>query len=272
MSKKILICVGHGKSKNGGYDSGAINSRLNLQEHKICIGICKEVHTYLKDYECLCDVINLNSKMSLVDRINYANKGKYDVIVEVHLNAHTTQNANGTETYYYANDSVGKKLADNITNEIVSTLKTKKRCGNKGTTYFGIVRETKGTAVLVETCFISNDNEVKKVMTPAGQKQAGQAIAKGVVNAYNLKKKIVSNPVPTKASNNKKLYRVQCGAFTNKASANNLLFELEKAGFKGFVKEIGNLHKVQVGAFSNKQNAENYMKQIKAKGFQAFIV
>lgn len=69
-----------------------------------------------------------------------------------------------------------------------------------------------------------------------------------------------------------KYYRVQCGAFSKKANAENLSTQLKAAGFSVVIKQIDNLYKCQVGAFSNKVNAEAYLTTVKSKGFDGFLV
>lgn len=70
----------------------------------------------------------------------------------------------------------------------------------------------------------------------------------------------------------KKLYRVQIGAFKSKASAEDYLKKAVEDGFDGFIVYNGDLYRVQIGAFSAKNNAENYLKQAKSKGFEGFVV
>ena len=67
------------------------------------------------------------------------------------------------------------------------------------------------------------------------------------------------------------LYRVQTGAFGNKANADALASKLKAKGFDTYIVTSGGLYKVQVGAYSNKANAEAMLTKIKAAGFDAFI-
>ena len=71
-----------------------------------------------------------------------------------------------------------------------------------------------------------------------------------------------------------KLYRVQIGAFSVRANAENYLKQADKKGFSGFIVEAekNKLYRVQIGAFASRQNAENYLAQAKQKGFDGFIV
>lgn len=68
------------------------------------------------------------------------------------------------------------------------------------------------------------------------------------------------------------LYRVQVGAFKNKANAENYMQGIRAKGFPAFVTQVGDLWKVQVGAFKNKNNALNYIAELKAAGYDCFIV
>ncbi|MFZ2538127.1 MAG: N-acetylmuramoyl-L-alanine amidase [Oscillospiraceae bacterium] len=203
MSKTIWIAIyaAHGEGANGGYDPGAINSRLGLQEHKISVKLCEFARDELAGYECEVFVFNLDASMSLQEIIAHANKNGFDIIIAPHLNAHTSI-AYGTEAYYYPNDKRGKSIADSICKELSVTLGIPQRSngiddgGDKASTYFGFVRQTKATAILLETCFISTDSEAKKIDEAHEQKATGQAIARGIAKALGLSKKAVAVSVP----------------------------------------------------------------------------
>lgn len=68
------------------------------------------------------------------------------------------------------------------------------------------------------------------------------------------------------------LYRVQVGAYANRANADAMLAKIKAAGFDAFVTQVDGLYKVQVGAYKNKTNAENAKAQVTKAGFAAFIV
>lgn len=78
--------------------------------------------------------------------------------------------------------------------------------------------------------------------------------------------------VPETPTESGGLYRVQVGAFSNKANASNYLAKIEASGFDGFLVESNGLYKVQVGAFKSKGNAEAYMNKVKTNGYEAIIV
>lgn len=67
------------------------------------------------------------------------------------------------------------------------------------------------------------------------------------------------------------LYRVQTGAFSNKANADAMLKKVQAAGFDTYMVKVDNLYKIQVGAYSKKANADAMAAKLKAAGFDTFI-
>lgn len=87
-----------------------------------------------------------------------------------------------------------------------------------------------------------------------------------------IKAKLNSNSAePSGTPAAKTLYRVQTGAFKNKANADTLAAALKSKGFDTFVVNIGGLYKVQVGAFSVKANAEAMSAKLAAAGYKNFV-
>lgn len=73
-------------------------------------------------------------------------------------------------------------------------------------------------------------------------------------------------------SSKKPLYRVQVGAFTYPANAQELLEKVQKAGFKdSIIVKSGSLYKVQVGAYSVKSNALAMQDKLEAAKFDSFL-
>lgn len=78
-------------------------------------------------------------------------------------------------------------------------------------------------------------------------------------------------PAEPEKPNNKILYRVQTGAFKNKANADALESKLKKLGFDTYMVQSNGLYKVQVGAYSVKSNATTMENKLKAAGFDTYI-
>lgn len=76
----------------------------------------------------------------------------------------------------------------------------------------------------------------------------------------------------TKPQPEKVLYRVQTGAFRNKAGAEALLQQVKAKGFDTYIVKVNGLYKVQVGAFAQKSNAIAMAAKLKAAGFSTYVV
>lgn len=194
---KICFIVGHGKSKTGGYDSGAVSG--NYHEFEIAKDIAKYACDYYNNnYNEQCDLMNYDGDLYLTDRIKKVNDDNYDFIAEFHLNA---GKGTGTECYYYHGSPTGKKYADQISKQISADLGIKQRSngtddgGDKvklnknGKDYFAIIRDTEPCAVLIETVFIDTAADLNLVKTEAGKKKCGEAVAKAVAKVRGVKKK-----------------------------------------------------------------------------------
>lgn len=67
------------------------------------------------------------------------------------------------------------------------------------------------------------------------------------------------------------IYRVQCGAFSNKKNASALVSSLKNAGYSSALIKVASMYKVQCGAFAVKSNAEALAKKLKSAGFDCVI-
>lgn len=180
---KICIAVGHGTSKSGGYDSGAVSTDGKTHEFRIAREIALEAYNALRQRGVECSLINYNGNLSLTDRIEKINEEFYSLVVEIHLNAGA---GTGTEVYYGKDSAQGKKLAQAVSKSISERMEVRNRGAKtklnaEGRDYFGFIRQTRPTALLVETVFIDNDDDLARVSTKQGQRACGEAIASGLV-------------------------------------------------------------------------------------------
>lgn len=67
------------------------------------------------------------------------------------------------------------------------------------------------------------------------------------------------------------LYRVQTGAYKQKANADAQLAKVKAAGFDTYMVQAGGYYKIQVGAYSKKANANAMAAKLKAAGFDTYI-
>ena len=67
------------------------------------------------------------------------------------------------------------------------------------------------------------------------------------------------------------LYRVQTGAYKQKANADAQLAKVKAAGFDTYMVQAGGYYKIQVGAYNKKANADAMAAKLKAAGFDTYI-
>lgn len=67
------------------------------------------------------------------------------------------------------------------------------------------------------------------------------------------------------------LYRVQTGAYKQKANGDAQLAKVKAAGFDTYMVQAGGYYKIQVGAYSKKANADAMAAKLKAAGFDTYI-
>lgn len=173
MAKRICIDAGH-----GGSDPGAING--TYKEKKAALGIALELGLalYRGVYEVYFTRTN-DTFVSLADRCTISNLSDADLFVSVHLNSSTSATASGIETYVYRSASTtARKVADKVQKQLTEATGAKNR-GVKESGFY-VLKNTKSPAILIETGFISNLTECKKLFTTDYQRTIAKAIYNGI--------------------------------------------------------------------------------------------
>lgn len=182
---KIFINPGH----MPGVDSGAVNETYGVTEADIVKEIGAGVQQYLNrvGYDCML----VQSDNLCGESPNYtnicasANGWKADIFISIHCNAAVAEEAQGTETLVYSEDSTEAcTLAECIQNQIVRSLGTVDR-SVKERPGLAVLRETDMPAVLVETAFITNEDDVQLLMNQ--KDKFARAIARGVTDYVSKK-------------------------------------------------------------------------------------
>ena len=209
-AKTIVIDPGH-----GGKDPGAHGSN-NLQEKGIVLSISQKLREILtaKGYTVLM-TRDTNRFIPLKERTAFATQHKADLFLSIHANGSENPRANGIETYYLdvtstdkASEKIAarenansgysiqeletlltgliresksedsKRLARHVQQALVQTTGAVDR-GVKHARFVVLIG-TKVPAILIETGFVSNPVEGRKLTTTAYQYKIATAIAQGV--------------------------------------------------------------------------------------------
>ena len=227
----IYLDAGH-----GGKDSGAIGN--GIKEKDIVLDIVKRIETGLKAF----DVNVMLSRatdifLTLDERTSKANAAKADVFCSVHINSAVNTTARGFESYIYPNGGAATSAFQNVMHqEIVRQIQSAAGFDDRGKKQanFAVLRQSAMKAVLTENMFISNAADATLLKSDDFRQRIAQGHINGLEKFLGLRR-IERPPEPTPAPTGK-LWRVQVGAFEDKANAEALAKDLAKSGYRAFIK------------------------------------
>jgi len=166
---RIAIDAGH-----GGRDRGAPGRNPDFHEVDINRRVAQDLARELKDRGATVIIIGGNSS-SPNRRRERAENWNADILVSIHTNSAPNKNAAGTETYFF--NGFNRGLATGVSRNVSRALATNNR-GAKNN-HFNITLSTQMRSILVETGFMSNQNEYAKLIKRSNQR----AIAKSIADA-----------------------------------------------------------------------------------------
>ena len=224
--KVIVLDPGH-----GGSDNGTENKPLGLKEKVFTLDVGLRLKKLLeaRGYKVVLTrtddrQLGPDKQTDFLTRWDIANRAKADLFVSIHFNSlYPDTKTSGTEVYTFTRagqrsdhswgfagkddsekpsevnrfDPWSSLLAQAMHREVIGTLKTLDR-GQK-TMHSAVLRGLKCPAVLVESAFLSNDAEAKRVATPAYLQQIAEGLARGIDAYANTLEKIQPRSTPAPA-------------------------------------------------------------------------
>ena len=194
---KIALDAGHGL-----YTAGK-QTPDGIKEWTLNDKVRDRVVTILKDYDVtIINVDNDEGKTdeSLTDRVNrYINAG-VSAFVSIHHNAYTGDwnGATGVEVWVDRNATdADMKLANAIYSRLVKNTGLRGR-GIKREDWT-VIAQNRVPAVLCEGGFMDGSHDYKLITSAAGQQAYAEAVADGLIEFLNLKKKSVAKSEATKS-------------------------------------------------------------------------
>lgn len=185
----ILLDPGH-----GGNDPGALGFSGGVYESNVNYALAYYTKLALESKGATVymtrggdTAVELETRKAMVRSL------KPDFFVSIHCNGNTDKNKIGTSVYYYKPFSY--TLANNIYNQLLAVFKNNLYYGQSnlyddisdGANYypFSVARLEDCPSVLVETGYVTNDNECLKLIDTANQQKLAAAIAQGIENSLN---------------------------------------------------------------------------------------
>ncbi|WP_448382050.1 N-acetylmuramoyl-L-alanine amidase [Desulfosoma sp.] len=212
--RRIVIDPGH-----GGKDKGAIGPS-GLYEKDVTLALAKQLKKVLEKeggYEVIL-TRDTDRYVSLEERTAIANTKKADLFLSIHTNAHTDRSLGGIQTYFlnFSTDKESARVAalenavsakqisdlEAILNELLRNTKIKESSRLAREVHQGLINRLESSrklrdlgvkqapfyvllgaqmpSILIEVCFISNEEEERLLKDAAFQKELVQAIALGI--------------------------------------------------------------------------------------------
>lgn len=201
-------------------------------EKDIALEIAKKIHAKINKTSHIKAYLTrtVDSTLTLQQRADYADKIGADIFISIHLNSSHSRSSNGVETYYLDNHDnaavkkiekvensdakgeeviinqiladlviqrtapISKKLAfyvhANLQKRVVPTYKIVDR-GTKPALFY-VLALSKRPSILLEAGFLSNQEEVDKLLSDKFQEDYAQAVYRGVVRFFGKPKKKIS--------------------------------------------------------------------------------
>lgn len=226
---KISVHAGHGPAYMTG--CGAVGILNESVENRIVTE--KLVKLLNLHNEIYCEDVTFDTAASpnyilqyLAAKINAVAAG---INLSIHLNAGGGQ---GCECWCYAPNSDSVPLAEFITKQISQDLNIPNR-GVKYNTKLAILRNTSFPTIIVECCFVDNMYDAQKW----NANSCAQSIHVAIIDYLTLNGALSKDIPNTPVQNRDFLYKVQIGAFKNKANAEALKIELERNGYAPYIKK-----------------------------------
>lgn len=178
-----------------------------IQEEEFTYPTMLELEKQLIYNKIEVDVTNrdVKNKMTVDQRIAFANKKKYDLFLSIHANASAAYEWNlikGYETWCATKGFNGERLAKIIQAELAKVLATP----NRGVKYcdinanpIGVVKRTNAPAALVEALFMTNMEEADRMLDPYWHKVYATALCKAICSFLGVtyKTPVVVKPIPS---------------------------------------------------------------------------
>lgn len=214
----MVICLDYGH-RNTKFDHGASNGQH--KESYIAYQIGEKLRKQLEKnvYKVILTRKDESQIISLNDRCRVANSNGVDLFISIHINAAENVSASGIEVLHYAgkeNEVFSKKICDAMC-EATGARNRGARVRND----LAVLNGTKCKAVLIECGFISNEDELNKLINESYQVKIVKGILKGLGVEY--KEEVTEKEV---------FYRVVCGSFKDRNEAEKRLRDITEKGFK----------------------------------------
>jgi N-acetylmuramoyl-L-alanine amidase len=178
--KLIVVDAGHGGSDSGARGGGAREKDVNLAVASLLADSLREAGANVLMTRADDFFIPVDGRPAI------ANRASADFFISVHSDSGDSNHSiNGSTVYFHSDDPYCKTLAQCIAERLEGVGGIRSR--GVRTDYvrfpgwgYGVLRNSRMVAVLVECGFMSNASDVRRLTDPAQQKRIAEAIRAGL--------------------------------------------------------------------------------------------
>lgn len=183
---RVVLDAGH-----GGDDPGKIGIN-DIYEKDINLAIAKKVKKRLekenievvmtreKDEMLVSTGGEVTKVGDMKARVAIVNKQMPAITVSIHQNSYPEEEISGAQVFYYTHSSEGEHAAVVMQDALLAADPENHRKAKANDTYY-LLKRTKGTTIIVECGFLSNQKEAELLGKEEYQDKIAQAITDGIL-------------------------------------------------------------------------------------------
>lgn len=192
--KTIVIDAGH-----GGEDSGAVADN-GILEKDINLDIAKKLRDMLRAtgykvvmtrdddnaiYDKNCKTLRKKKVSDMKKRVEIVNSDKNNILVSIHQNKFEQKQYCGSQIFYSKNNESSLTLAQSVQKSIKNLIQPDNdrelKCANKN---IYLLNQANVPAIIVECGFVSNDEELEKLMDENYKLNMAFSIYSGIIATF----------------------------------------------------------------------------------------
>lgn len=176
----VILDPGH-----GGFDPGKIGINGAL-EKDINLVLSQKIKKRLEEmgFRVIMtreteDALADSKVEDLKTRVTMINEKEPSIAVSIHQNSYSQESIHGAQVFYFTHSKSGEQAAKVLQAAMLDVDPNNTRQAKANDTYY-LLKKTKGTTVIVECGFLSNQGEASLLVTDEYQEKMAASVAKGI--------------------------------------------------------------------------------------------
>lgn len=190
----IVIDAGHGEPDGGAISkSGVAEASLNLdvalklEEELDSLGynviMTRSTENNIADTDKQTPIRSMKVS-DINNRINIVNSSEADMLISIHMNNFENSKYYGWQTFYKKNSDESKIIAENIQAGISNNIERENNRVALPINNIKLIDNSKIPAIIVECGFLSNEEDLRLLLTDEYKMQIVKGIIEGIENCY----------------------------------------------------------------------------------------